>query len=305
MKYRGVVLAAGLGTRLQPWTQVIPKALFPFFDRPILEGLLTLLEQNSVVDIAVNAHHHAEQIKKFVSDRNSKATIFISHETPEILGSGGAFPPLQKWANTDHLIVINGDVVTDVNLAELIALHEKENACVTMTGLSTPLKRSDRFLVCNKNQLSRFSRAGENLSADEIPRGNAGISIYSYEFLHMIPQHGASSILDTMEKALQLGRNFCVYEHRGFWHSLDDQERFLKAQQDYFDHFRDDPLRLMSKGASLIDAEKNVFIGGKVRLVKDQDYSFDHVMIFGEGILKPGQYSHQVIMLKDNQQITK
>jgi len=86
---RALVLAAGLGTRLKPWTLEHPKALVPVEGVPVLERVLTKLEREGFDRIVVNIHHFGEQIIDYLERRTNKAEIRISDERPQLLDTGG------------------------------------------------------------------------------------------------------------------------------------------------------------------------------------------------------------------------
>jgi NDP-sugar pyrophosphorylase family protein len=110
----GVVLAAGAGSRLAPLTRFRAKPLCPVGDRPLLDHCLDRVA-SVVSDVAVNAHHHAEQIVRHVGER-----AHVSVEAPEALGTAGGVAHLRPWLDGRAALVVNGDTWTSVGLAPLV-----------------------------------------------------------------------------------------------------------------------------------------------------------------------------------------
>ncbi len=111
---KAVVLAAGLGTRLRPMTDVRPKPLLPVWGQPMLERALDMLVSWGVEEIAVNAHHLADQVEAYVKAyaAGSGVKVFVSREE-RILGTGGALRPLRSWLGEEPFWLVNGDVVVE------------------------------------------------------------------------------------------------------------------------------------------------------------------------------------------------
>src|SRR4051812_38455198 len=107
---KGVVLAAGFGTRLRPLTELYPKPLIPFAGTTPLELALWQLGRAGIDENAVNSHHRPDLIDAYVASNPLKQKLKVSHET-EILGTGGCYNPLRAWQGDNDLVVLNGDVV--------------------------------------------------------------------------------------------------------------------------------------------------------------------------------------------------
>lgn len=113
-----VILAAGLGTRLQPMTLATPKPLMPIWNRPMLAHLLAMLEGWGIRSATINAHHLHEQIDAWVAAYKGPIALSISYE-PQILGTGGALRPIQETL-TEPFWLINGDIALDLRPEPLV-----------------------------------------------------------------------------------------------------------------------------------------------------------------------------------------
>lgn len=122
---KAFLLAAGLGTRLRPYTDVLPKCLMPIHDKPLLEIWFDLLSHYGVSEVLLNTHHHADQVAAFLDDyRQRKAIKVIAVHEPKLLGSAGTL-----WHNRDFVtdqkdfIIAYADNLTNINLSKLIDFH--------------------------------------------------------------------------------------------------------------------------------------------------------------------------------------
>ncbi len=123
-------MAAGLGTRLRPLTNTLPKPLVPFAGRPMIEYVLDLLESHGFSEVRLNVHYLPEKMEEFVAQWNRaghKTQISIQDERDQILGSGGALSRGAKWmfAKDPYCLVCNADVIARPNLQELVAAHQR------------------------------------------------------------------------------------------------------------------------------------------------------------------------------------
>jgi len=133
----GFILAAGLGTRLQPLTRVIPKALVPVFGRPLLHRWVHTLEQLGCRQLGCNTHAHAPAVEQYLDTHASGVTIF--RESPHILGTaGGIYNAQSFFTKSTHTVVVNADIVTNINIAR----------CLEKISENTVLRNAAIVLVC-------------------------------------------------------------------------------------------------------------------------------------------------------------
>jgi mannose-1-phosphate guanylyltransferase len=129
---RALLLAAGLGTRLGPRTDSVPKCMLPIGGRPLLERTVEWLARNGVRDLAVNLHRRPEAIAGRLGDGSGLGVrIRYSHE-PELLGTAGALRPLAGWLGGSPFLVVYGDNLIDCDLERLLVLHRSAHAVLTM-----------------------------------------------------------------------------------------------------------------------------------------------------------------------------
>ena len=145
-----MIFAAGLGTRLQAETQNKPKALVQIGNKTLLQLAIEKLKKAGVSNIVINVHHFSEKIRAFVSDNDFGIPILISDETEELLDTGGGLKKAAPFFTGDKPIIIyNVDVLSSLNLSEVINRHKKKESLATLVVRKRETKR---YLKFDKNQ---------------------------------------------------------------------------------------------------------------------------------------------------------
>ena len=218
---KAMIFAAGLGTRLKPFTDKHPKALAPVNGKPLLQRNIEYLKQFGIKDIIVNVHHFADQIISFIEqNKQFGINISISHEVEEPLETGGG---LKKagWFFEDSkhpFVVCNADILTDLDLPKMYAYHQKKKGLATLAVTHRKTSRNflfndDNLLVGwenNKTGEQRISRA----SIVTYPGAFTTVHVIEPRMIPLIPQTGKFSIIDTY---LELAKtnDIYVYDHTG------------------------------------------------------------------------------------------
>lgn len=128
-----MIVAAGLGTRLKPLTDSIPKALVPVGGKPLLEHIIRKLSGAGISEIVINIHHFPEQIIRFVEQNDSFGiNIHFSDETDALLETGGGIKKARKWLEDDFFLVHNVDILSNLNIASLLAQHQRTQPLATL-----------------------------------------------------------------------------------------------------------------------------------------------------------------------------
>lgn len=143
---KAMIFAAGLGTRLRPLTDNMPKALVPVAGQPMLQRVILRLKAAGFDDITVNVHHFGEQIIEFLRANDSfGATIHISDERSELLDTGGGIKKARPWLDgNEPFLVHNADILSDIDLAAFYRLHQESNAEAT---LLVSRRNTSRYLL--------------------------------------------------------------------------------------------------------------------------------------------------------------
>jgi mannose-1-phosphate guanylyltransferase len=174
------VLGAGLGTRLRPLTDDLPKPLIPIFQKPLITFAFDHLIDAGITRFFVNTHHEPKQFAKtFSGSVYRNRPIEFRHE-PLLLETGGGIKNAQSWLGTEPFIVYSGDILTDVDLAPLIEEHFRQENDVTLALRKTGL---DAGVVLRDGQIVAIRNKAE-------PPGDydyAGISIWNAGIFERIP----------------------------------------------------------------------------------------------------------------------
>jgi NDP-sugar pyrophosphorylase family protein len=234
-RYKGLVLAAGFGTRLRPLTDYYPKPLVPFAGTNPLSIAIAKLENIGIKDIAINSHYHANQIADVVNSiqrANTSLALYLSFE-PEILGTGGALNPLRSWLGDAPLVIINGDVVSTVSLVELIKTHENQNACASMALLPSVI--AGESAVYHRDGLIKSISKSAPLTG-ATPGNFACAQVITKKFLDLIPKQGAFDIISKgYLPAIAADLSIASFVHDGYWHDLGTPKSYLRALLNIFD----------------------------------------------------------------------
>ena len=146
-----MIFAAGLGTRLKPLTDTMPKALIPVAGKPMLEHVISKLKASGFDEIVINVHHFANQIIDFLkANNNFGIKIWISDETEELLDTGGGIKKASSYFN-EPFLVHNADILSNVDLKAMYEFHTTSGNDATL--LVSPRKTIRYLLFDNMNRL--------------------------------------------------------------------------------------------------------------------------------------------------------
>jgi len=215
---QGMIFAAGLGTRFKPWTDKHPKALAIVNGKSLLQRNIEYLQQYGITNVVVNVHHFADQITTALEKNKGWGShITISDETEMVLETGGGLKKAAPLFTSDTIVVINVDILTDLNLGDLIAFHQRHNPASTLAITNRITSRY--FLFDENNTLCgwRNTKTGEEkiarTASEYIPKAFSGIHVISKKLLSLIQREGKFSIVDTY---LELAPTHII---KGFDHS--------------------------------------------------------------------------------------
>ena len=228
-----MILAAGRGERLQPLTDRLPKPLIPVAGKPLLHYTLSYLKNCGVKEVVINLHHLAEQIQSFVGDgRAWGLRIHYSHET-HLLGTGGGIQKASPYLLQGPFVVMNGDILLELDLNDVLRFHQSNNAQVTMVLRRDP--EVDRFGAIEIDGYNRVRQFLGKLPVPDAPRKKlmfTGVHIMEPEVFSCMPsQSAAFSIVDVYLDMLRAGQNILGYETRGFWTDLGTRARYDAFQK--------------------------------------------------------------------------
>ena len=219
---KAMIFAAGLGTRLKPITEYLPKALVEVNHKTLLERAINYLGKYGFNELIINIHHHPEKMTSFLStftDKNFK--ISISDESNMLLETGGGLKKAAPFFCKDDkpFALLNVDILTDLDLSKMLEYHKKYNNLATLAIMK---RNSSRQLLFDKNN----NLCGwQNLQSNEtkppflnitnlIPFAFSGVHIVSPKIFEFLDKREKFSITDTyinLCKSLQIKG----YDHSG------------------------------------------------------------------------------------------
>jgi N-acetyl-alpha-D-muramate 1-phosphate uridylyltransferase len=199
---KAMILAAGLGSRLKPWTDHHPKALAIVNGKSLLHRNIEYLQQFGITDVVVNVHHFANQIQDAIANNNGwGSTITISDETNEVLETGGGLVKAKELLQgSENFVLMNVDMLTDLDLNKMIAQHEASKALATLA--ITDRNSSRMFLWNDANELCGWRNvvnAEEKImkpNSDLHPFAFSGFHIIHNSIFNHITQHGKFGMVD-------------------------------------------------------------------------------------------------------------
>lgn len=233
-----MIFAAGLGTRLKPFTENHPKALAIVNGKPLLQRNIEYLKSFGIDEVVINVHHFADQIIEFLEENNYFGIkITISDETDQVLETGGGLVKAKTNFKEDFL-VMNVDILTDLHLTNFIKAHQENKALVT---LAVSDRNSSRKLYFNdKNELKgwRNLKTEEEIKAvDSLDDLNdlafSGIHVINPALFNKITETGKFSIMKVYMNLMKT-ESIIGFDHSGgILIDVGRPESVLEAEQ-YF-----------------------------------------------------------------------
>lgn len=234
---KAMILAAGLGTRLKPYTNNIPKALVKINNRTLLEHVIFNLKNQGVKEIIINVHHYAEKIINYVEKKNQFEIHIEFSVEPELLDTGGGLKKA-AWFFNDQcpFIVHNVDVLSGLNIREMLKFHEQSNALVT---LAVRQRNTSRYFLFDENKRlsgwQNISKGEQQIIGNQqkklLPYSFMGIHIISPQIFNTFPQNEKFSIvkfyLKIAEKKIISGFQADKY----FWLDCGKPENLKQAKK--------------------------------------------------------------------------
>lgn len=198
-----MLFAAGLGTRLKPFTDNHPKALAAVNGKTLLQRNIEYLQSFGFTKVVVNVHHFADQIKDAINNNNGWGShISISDETDAVLETGGGLKKaIPLFGNAENIVVMNVDILTNLNLTEMLQHHIQENS---LTTLAVTDRATSRYFVFNNNRLCGWmnTQTGETKGFGHFDetihtkKAFSGVQIINRELFLLMKQEGKFSMVD-------------------------------------------------------------------------------------------------------------
>ncbi|NOR46218.1 MAG: NTP transferase domain-containing protein [Candidatus Delongbacteria bacterium] len=231
---QGMILAAGFGTRLAPYTDNCPKALVPLNGRPLLGYIIDKYITSGITEIVINAHYLSEQIIDFVENNNFNANIKIVVEK-DILGTGGGIFNMLEYFTDEDFFVYNTDVISDIDLPSLMKYHKQNNPLVTMVMQD---RETFNQVIIDKNKNFcglKYIKANKEILAKQPIEpfrllAFCGIHVINKSILKYKSTDNEFSIISTYLDAVKSSENILSYQPDIYWEDVGTIEKLKKAE---------------------------------------------------------------------------
>jgi len=220
-----MILSAGLGTRLLPYTQHTPKPLFTLSGQPVLDLVIDRLQTAGCKEVIINTHHLHHKVEAFIASKNYNLSVHLKHE-PSILGTGGAIKNVFDFFDNKPFMLINSDIVTDIDLRKAYDFHLSHSHPVTMVLHDYP-EFNNVSVDSNKCIIDFLPDTADNRLAF------TGIHVIDPQILDFIPDGRFYSIIDAYRKVIsnnQCVKAFIVKGH--YWKDIGTPEAYKQASFD-------------------------------------------------------------------------
>ena len=225
---KGMILAAGLGTRLRPYTLHTPKPLFPIGGRPILDHAIDLLADAGCRRVIVNTHHLHHRMDAHLRSCDYPVPVTAVHE-PEILGTGGALANIRQFWEEEPLLVINADVVVRLDIRRLLSHHRRGAAAATL--VVTDNTHFNSVLVKEDGGVTGFDGCGRSPAPEGLKCLTfTGLQIIEPAFLDHLPSEPVFSSIDVYRRMIASGHAVHAYLPEDMnWIDTGTPERYRQA----------------------------------------------------------------------------
>lgn len=230
---KGVILAGGQGTRIRPLTYKNPKPMLPLINRPFMYNFILWLKSYGINEIVLSTCYLPEVFEKHFGD-GSKIGVKLSYITEEEpLGTCGAVKNVQNYLNDKFFLVFNGDILTSLNLKDLVTYHREKKADITIA--LTPVEDPTAYGLVPIDNQGRVKKFLEKPSAEEIVTNliNAGTYVIESHVMELAPLgENYSFERGLFPKALKKGLKIYGYVSNSYWLDVGTPQKYLMAHHD-------------------------------------------------------------------------
>ena len=225
---KALILAAGYGTRLRPYTEHTPKPLFTIAGRPLLDLIISQLQKAGCKAVIVNTHHLNQKIEAFLASQTYGLEVFTRYE-PQILGTGGAIKNVADFWDDKPFMVINADIVADIDLKEVYRAHCRQHPPATLVLCDDPAFNS--VAIRQNKWVAGFYNPAQSAI---MPPGRlltfTGIQVLERQVLNYIPEDTFYSSIDAFKKILAEGQQIGAFvTPKNRWQDIGTPESYRQA----------------------------------------------------------------------------
>ncbi|MEW5908331.1 MAG: sugar phosphate nucleotidyltransferase [Thermodesulfobacteriota bacterium] len=228
---KAMILAAGMGTRLLPFTQSLPKPLFRISERTVLDRIIEHICRAGFEGILINTHHLHQQVEAFIRAQQYPVPVETRFE-PAIRGTGGALKNISDWVDADPLLVVNGDILFDADLKAVYEFHREKKGLATLVLWDDPSVNT--VAVDTGGAISAIAERPDFGLSGLTWLTFTGIQVIEPQILVALPDDEFSSIIPTYRHLIRSGQRLQAYilKKNGYWRDIGTPGSFQEAALD-------------------------------------------------------------------------
>jgi mannose-1-phosphate guanylyltransferase len=254
---QALILAGGEGTRLRPLTSTVPKPVVPLVDRPFITYMLEWLRGHGVDDVILSCGFMAERVKAVLGGGATLGIRLQYLEEPEPLGTGGALKFAEDLLH-ERFFMLNGDVLTDIDLTAQLEQHERTGARATLALI--PVEDPSAYGLVRRNADYSVKEFVEKPGPEQIDTNliNAGAYIIERDVLNGMAPAGTNISIEREVFPKLVGHGLFGYESSGYWLDIGTPDRYLQGTFDILEGNVTTEIgrRLSDCGLAMVDGAK-------------------------------------------------
>lgn len=243
---KALVLAAGLGERVRPLTEKIPKPMLEVGGRPLIHYPLMMLKHAGITEIAINLHHLAGKIQHGLGDGKTLGLDIMYSPEPVLFGTGGPLNALRDYLGNETFVIANSDSILDLDLRAMIAMHRERGSITTLSLFPTDSEDAHIDTHSRIRQM-RLLRSRNPVRFDNFPRELSGIdpaSLTRHRYcgaivmepavFELMPKSPPWGIIDSLIAPMVAdGLPVFGFVHRGYFRTVDDLNGYEALRREF------------------------------------------------------------------------
>ena len=231
---QAMVLAAGLGTRLRPLTLQVPKPALPVGGVPLLFFNLYLLKKAGIREVLINLHHQPAPLKSLLKNFSKLGLKLEWSFEKSILGTAGGIAHALPKLKEENLLILNGDVISDVDLKKMFKLHQRMQAKATLAVIAPHYASVKNFVEFDgKGQIYKIARAPKRQVSQPLHKGIfSGIQMMHRSLIEKFPPNQFGCVIRQIyQPLLERKEKLMAFQHKGHWWDLGSLDTLTEVDQ--------------------------------------------------------------------------
>lgn len=226
---QAVILAGGKGVKMRPLTYEVPKPLVPVSGKPVIVYAIEMLRDAGVRDIIIAIGHLGNKIKEELGNGKKYGVNISYSEETSPLGNAGALRNASPFLQKKPFIVMNGDVLTVINLPDLVAFHDEDHFTATMALSTEPNTKGYGVALLRGEKVVGFIKQDSKQTTQLV---NAGVYVMGPTIFDYIPKDGQAALEDVFVKLAKEGK-LAGYTFEGPWYEVSTPENYERAIKEW------------------------------------------------------------------------